>query len=463
MTDVTRVLAEYVCDFEASDVPGDVADRVSLHLVDTVAATVVGASMPWTDSVRHYALSESATGSSSAVGVEASLRPEYAAMVNATAAHGFEIDDYALPALSHAGCVVVPAALAVAEDIGASTAEFNTALALGYEVVLRLSAAMTPALTSVRSFHVTSVLGVIGAAVTAARLHRLDRTSVAHALGIAAAHAGGTAEFTRSGGDVKRIHAGMAAAGGIRSAALARHGCTAPARSIEGERGYLAAFSSEADASIVTGGLGTRWLVDQLAIKKYSVCGGLQAPLAALAELRAAGLDTDAVESISVGLDRATLAHVGSIGPEPETLTSAQLSVHHAAATMLILGGTDPQHYSALADSPTLQGQVAALARRVTAYVDDAAQLHFPRRLFAEVSIDVRGSDRATVRAEAPGTPHRSMSTDEVHAKFHRLTTPILGESAGAALLDAALLPAGATVTGIGSKLKTIPKGKWPT
>src|SRR5690606_917750 len=111
--------------------------------------------------------------------------------------------------------------------------------------IVRFGEACTPSLTSDRGFHVTSALGVFGAAATAIAIDRPSTEVAVAALGLAAAHAGGTTEFTRTGGDVKRLHAGMAASAGIRSAALAARGFTAPTAAIEGQRGFLAAFVAQ--------------------------------------------------------------------------------------------------------------------------------------------------------------------------------------------------------------------------
>ena len=58
-------------------------------------------------------------------------------------------------------------------------------------------------------------------------------------LAIAGSHAGGTMEYDQSGGEVKRMHNGMACCGGLRSAMLAQMGLTGPPTIFEGERGIL--------------------------------------------------------------------------------------------------------------------------------------------------------------------------------------------------------------------------------
>jgi 2-methylcitrate dehydratase PrpD len=56
--------------------------------------------------------------------------------------------------------------------------------------------------------------------VVAARLLRLNREQMLHAFGIAGSHSAGTMEYDQTGGEIKRVHAGIAArSGGENNAA----------------------------------------------------------------------------------------------------------------------------------------------------------------------------------------------------------------------------------------------------
>ena len=74
---------------------------------------------------------------------------------------------------------------------------------------------------------------------TAARLLRLNDGQMLHAFGIAGMHSSGTMEYDQTGGEVKRVIAGIAARGGIQAAILAQLGLTGPPTIIEGKRGFL--------------------------------------------------------------------------------------------------------------------------------------------------------------------------------------------------------------------------------
>lgn len=435
MTGATAALGAFAAGLTHDRLPDDVLDRVLAHTLDHLGAAVLGSTMPWNAVVRRYALDETPDGPCTILGTARTGRPEWAALANATAGHGFEIDDYALPALAHPGCVVVPAALAVAEAHGARGHAVLTALAAGFEVVLRLGLATTPSLTSDRGFHVTGVHGVFGAAAAAGSLTGLAAGTMTSAFGLAASHAGGVTEYTRSGGEVKRLHAGLAAMGGIRAARLASAGFPGPATAIEGERGLLAAFVAHPRPEELTAGLGEAWRTRGLAVKRFCVCAGLHAPIEAAAALRDELVPAE-VEELVVGLDEATLRHVGAIGPRPRDMTGAQFSAEHAVATQLVLGGNGPAEYARVRAAGFDLPAVTRVAERVRLEVDPQAQAAFPHRLLARVTARAGGRE-LTALAEARGTPARPLSGTEVRAKFTDLAAPVVGDAVAAAVADA--------------------------
>src|SRR5205814_1001508 len=141
----------------------------------------------------------------------------------------------------HPGCVVVPAALAVAYAQGASGAELLEAVVAGYETVTAIGAACHPRLRQ-RGFHTTSVIGVFGSAVAAGKLLRLSSGEMSDALGLAASSAAGLFAFVNGGADVKRLHAGHAAREGLQAALLARAGIQGPPDVLEAPDGFMHAF-----------------------------------------------------------------------------------------------------------------------------------------------------------------------------------------------------------------------------
>ncbi|MET4538446.1 2-methylcitrate dehydratase PrpD [Arthrobacter bambusae] len=427
-TRTTEKLASFAATLIWDRVPADVREQAARQVLDGFAAMHAGSKRPWTNAARAFAVSEGASGRSSVIGTDVKLRPAHAAFVNATAMHGFELDDYHVSAAVHAGCAVVPTVLALADDLGVGSHAALTAIAVGTETIIRFGLAMSPEMTQDRGFHVTSAFGALGAAAAAVNLLGLDRQTAQHALGVAAAQAGGTTEFTRSGGEIKRVHAGFAASNGIRSVDLARLGLTAPLESIEGERGFAQAFGGRrVHLPHLTNELGGKWHLAGLGIKSWSTCTGNHAPIAALELLRHEGLKAADVDSITVYTDRTTAEHCGHVGAQVKDMTGAQFSLHLSLAMRLVLGGNDPEHYAAMEAANFGIPEVIHLANKVNIEIGEEEDKAFAVTPSARIVVRrVRGATM-TSKALAPGGPTRPFTWDELGQKVHACADSLIG------------------------------------
>src|SRR6516225_2034871 len=97
-----------------------------------------------------------------------------AAFLGGTAAHGIELDDGFRQGSVHPGCAVVPAALALGYQGGASGKALIAAIVAGYEIPISIARACHPDLRQ-RGFHPTGACAVFGAAVAAGKLRGLTR------------------------------------------------------------------------------------------------------------------------------------------------------------------------------------------------------------------------------------------------------------------------------------------------
>ena len=439
MTAPTAALAEFASGLRFEDLPAGVVEKVLLHALDQVGVELAGSTLPFNALVRDYALEEAAPGGATVIGSGRSVRPEWAALSNATAGHGFEIDDYHPGALSHPGCVAVPAVIAAGEEWGASGRDAVVALAAGMEVIVRLGLALQPSMIYDRGFHETCVEGVFGAAAGAGRLAGLDAATMASALGLAGSHASGTTEYSQSGGEAKRLHAGIGAMGGLRAVTLARRGFEGPRTILEGKRGTLQAFAATARPEALTDALGERWDLLGMAIKPYCCCGLIHAPIDALHQLVAEeGLGAADVEEIVVGCDRLSLVHVGRIGTRPADMTGAQFSMQFSLAMTLAGGGNDFADYQAAAAAEYADPAVLALADRVRLELDERADAAFPDHFLARVTVRRRSGGTVERWAYATGSPDAPMDAAAIRAKFRRMAAGVVGED-GAARVEAAV------------------------
>jgi 2-methylcitrate dehydratase PrpD len=418
MTTPEEQLSEFAAKLDLADVPAEALERAKLLVLDQLGIQLACAELPWVAMVRDYAAANGAAGECTVVGTDVRLMPESAVLANGTAGHGFEADDYCPTASAHAGCVAVPTALALSQVQNSTGREFLTAVVLGAEMIVRAARATMPPMLYERGFHETCAHGVFGSALAAGRLLELTPTQIVHALGIAGSHASGTTEFSRSGGDVKRLHGGMGAAGGVRGAYLAQAGFTGPTRVLAGERGFLHAFAPAPKPEWLTKDLGQDWQLLNLVTKPYC-CAGRNTPhIDATAEIMASsGITAADVAKIRVAVDQGAFTHGSTVGDGPVDAITAQFSTHVGVALRLVRGRNDFATYFGILEAGGLDDpEVLAAAAKVEMYVDPECDAAFPGAFKTTVTIETVDGRSFTAAAEA--SREHAPSAEAIRAKF---------------------------------------------
>ena len=423
MAQETVRLAEYAAALRYEDLPAAVVQQAKDCIIDTVAAAICGAALPWSRIVIDYAERTGPGGKSHILGRGSALQAPAAALANGALAHAFELDSLTRPGAGvHPGATVLPPALAIAQEKGSEGRALITAFVAGNEVMIRIGRA-TGHTNEARGFHAPGTTGPFGAAVAAGRLLGLDAGAMANALGIAGSLAGGLLEFARGdGGMVKRLHLGRASEAGVLAASLAARGFTAPRTILEGRFGFLRVFCTAWDEAELTHGLGEEFLVSSTVLKRYPCHATAHAAVRAARELQAEhGFTGGEIEAVTVtGTERIIERHNIS---EPVDLMLAQYSIPFSVALALCREARDPQSWdeAALADP-----QICSLARRVRLLPGEEHGA-----MGSTVTI-VLGDGRRLERCAESGM----LEPGELADKFTRLTRAALGERGTATLYE---------------------------
>src|ERR1700733_5616381 len=142
MSNETVQLARYAAGLRYEDLPSAVVAKAKDIIADTVAACICGAEMPWSRLVIDYAERTGPGGTSKILGRGTEVQAPAAALANGALAHSFELDSLTRSgAGAHPGATVLPPALAVAQQIGASGRQLITAVVAGNEVMIRIGRA----------------------------------------------------------------------------------------------------------------------------------------------------------------------------------------------------------------------------------------------------------------------------------------------------------------------------------
>jgi 2-methylcitrate dehydratase PrpD len=264
-----RAVARFVVNYSFADVDDATLAAVKGLIKDQFAIQIGASVLPW--SQKTLAFRNPRPGKATIVNAQTKGAAVDAAYVNASYGHGFEYDDFFGNA--HPGCAVVPAAFAMAEELGASLEDTITALVVGYETYVRIGRLGSPAVLN-QGWQPHAIWAGFGIAALAAKMYGLNEEETFHALAIALSHASGPTEYASSGGSIKRIHAGIAVRNGIESAELARAGITGPRNYLTGNRGLFKMFcdkevGTEANVDFAPGAPN---LMPGLSYKAYCCC-----------------------------------------------------------------------------------------------------------------------------------------------------------------------------------------------
>ena len=262
-----------------------------------------------------------------------------AALANGCAMHSLDYDDLHNASIIHLGTVVVPAALAVAEQVGATGKQLILAVVAGYEVGARVGEAVNP--ESYFFWHTTGTAGTFGAAAAAAKLLELDTEQTLHCLGSAGTQAAGLWEFLKEGAMSKTLHAGKAAMNGIWSALLAKEGFTAATLILEGEKGFCLAMTSSAHLEKLTERLGAgKYKIDENSFKPYACCKhchpAINAAQVLIENNNLNGLAAEQIEHINIKTNAVADNLVNN--PDPKNEYGSKFSIQYCIAAAIRYG-----------------------------------------------------------------------------------------------------------------------------
>lgn len=419
-------IGEFVAEYPSECIPDAAIHSARQATLDTVALAAAGSRERPVEGLRRSLSRLTGSGQCAVIGTRFTWSAAAAAYANGAASHALGLDDFGVALRGHPGCVIVPAALAIAQELDRDDGEFLDAIVVGYQVAAALGSQLAVEQYA-RGWHPTATIGIFGAAAAAARLLRLDARAVTTGMAVCAAFASGIrgsfASFMNPG------QVGFAAHKGVLAAYLAADGIDASERALHSDYSYPAVFNRDPQMDAARpGGLGKRWdLVDPGPLfMPCPVCASLRAAVEATLLLqRSPGFDPLGIAEIEIWVDPRWAAHAARPGPTSadETLGSLQYAVAVAALT----GGT-PRHPSGLA---ALEPAVVELTARVlvrTIEADAAAALPSVP-IAARIRVLTRDGDELAADIERASHKNQTPLSDDglIHKVLGVLDQPDAG------------------------------------
>ena len=429
MTTVVERFADWAVAFRAQPLAPEVLHHARRAVIDLHAAMFSGAREAPAALLEKALAEELDRGEARlALGRRATVRA--AALINGAAAHTTEVDDIFRDGIYHPGAPTIPAALALAQSLGASGEAFLRAVIVGYEISTRIGAAMGRA--HYKYWHNTGTIGCFGACAAAAELLGLDAKRFAHALATVTTFSAGLQQSFRRDSMSKPLHAGRAAEAGVLAALAAAKGVTGVHDMLEGEVGFGAAMSASPDWSKATKGLGADYNITHVTFKNHGCCGHTFPSLDAVIELRNKHkLAAKDIARVRIATYQGGLDVVDNYKPEGDY--QAKFSLPYVVAHALIHGSV---RLNAFGPDRLNDPQLRALMAKVELSADPELSRSFPRQRAARVEIETTdGRKLSHFQETRKGDPEMPLTDSELNDKYVELVAPVLGDAGARALL----------------------------
>ncbi|HEX3487356.1 MAG TPA: MmgE/PrpD family protein [Micropepsaceae bacterium] len=412
---VSQDLSAFAAGTTGAKLPLQASETLRLLMIDVAGLCVAARKNDYVTAARASAGSD---GRATAIGHAGGFGPYDAALINGTAAHGEDYDDTFEGGPVHAGAVIVPAVVAAAEHRGLPGDAVMKGLAVGVELMCRMSL-VAPQATHKACFHPTAIFGAPAAAAGVAAALGLPAEKIAAAIGISGSLASGIIEYLADGSWTKRLHAGAAAQSGIRAAFLAEGGFTGPATVLEGQHGFYKAFapSKAPDFRPLLDRLGTEWVLETVAFKPYA-CGTMTQPFIDCAiALAGSGVAADDIVSMVCEVGEGTVHRLWEplkLKQRPPNGYAAKFSTPYCIAAGFIDGKAGFEQFT---DARVADPKLRALAGKVSYVInpDDP----YPKNFTGHIRATLKdGSVREFRKPHMRGGAHEPLSQSDIMAKF---------------------------------------------
>jgi 2-methylcitrate dehydratase PrpD len=416
----TQYLARYVEKTTYCDLPENVVTHVKRCILDWIGVSLVGCDNPASRIVIQLIREIGGKEESTVIGDPLKNSCINAALANGVTGHASELDDIHEESLIHPAAPVMPAAFAVAERIDANGKDLITAVALGYEVEIRLGKALMP--SHYDFWHPTGTCGTFGAATAAGKLLDLNEDCLTHVFGIAGTEASGL--IGSFGTMCKPFNAGLAARDGVTAAILADMGFTSSTSILDNLNGYLYATSHQPNLDKLVVDLGIEYEITNTVFKRHACCGHTHGAIDAVIDLRMENKikPRDIIE-IKVGTYPIAVNIVGK-NYNPRTSAEAKFSLPFCIASAAIHGSVGLDAFS---NDQIVNQSLRKLMRLVKIYVDD--EYNDARLGCAKVMIQTKSEGEFTKQVDVPkGYPEHPLTDSELENKFRHLSLSSLSE-----------------------------------
>jgi 2-methylcitrate dehydratase PrpD len=416
---LTDKLGRFIADIEVSSLPARITQMTKERLLDLLGVALAGYRMG------HYrpvleALNVG-VGNSTIYGKGSFFSARDAAIVNSFMAHSTYLEDGSRSTGGHPSSAVIPAVLSLGETLGISGNQLILGIVSGYEVFIRIGAAIYPS-TVARGFQPTAILASMGAAGGCAKILEMSKEGCSHSIAIAANLGSGLKSALREPHS-QPIQVGRSCEGGLLASMVANRGLKGYPKILES---FIEAHAEASHGEDILKGLGEKFAIEETYIKVHGGCRGNHAPVDVVLKLvHEKKLPSNRIEKVRIGIDSVTAS--AEIHP-PKNGEEAQFSIPFSVACALCDGNVSLFQFT---DERVKDPVICAFMDRIEIVVEPDLDKLLPMKRAATAEIVMKDGSRYRDSLDfARGEPECPLGFEEIETKFKLLAGEVLGDKA---------------------------------
>ncbi|MDR1206521.1 MAG: MmgE/PrpD family protein [Peptococcaceae bacterium] len=409
----TERIAKLIDEFRYDSIPPRGVEQAKAAVIDAAGVSLLGSREKTGKALlKHIGAGESEEARVWGTGARVSLRN--AVLANSACVHMMDYDNGG--SLGHPGCILIPAALGLAEKYKLTGKQIIEAYAVAYELGFKLRESLGD-IQMGAGWHATSLLGPICVAALSSKLMGLDVRRTRMALAIAAPMGGGLLQSF--GTDAKILQVARAAENGLLAALLAVEGCEGDPCIFEESKGFYYVYGqAQSSIKLLTANFGKppALAAERGHFKQWACCGGNYEALSILYDMLGEGeIPPEDITRIVAATSMEPPGPV--IRPHPRTPMEGRFSLPYNIASCLIDRAVD---LSAFTDEKYNRPAVHELMGRIEVIwhpecAGKPARLQGESR-FVEITIYMR--DGRVLRKRQDAADRKQLTAGQVYDKF---------------------------------------------
>jgi len=424
--DAVFALVNNLASVQYGDLPVEAIKITKMDILDTLGVAIAASTTaPVCNKMVDLTRDIGGRKESTIISYGGKVPSHMASFANAALAHALNYGDFHDPSSTHFGCIIFPAAFAMAERVGkVNGKEFITAYTLALDLVARIARALITKGEQRDWIHygwlLTQPVGYFGAAAVAGRLQGLNENQLVDAIGLAYSQVAGNMQILVGPGADKGIYPSYPALSGVLAALMAQKGIAGSKESLEGQSGlYNVYFQGAYDPAPLTKDLGKHF--EGVGFHLYPSCTFTHSRIElALKMVNEYELHPEDIESVTVfvGPKSRALCEPLDIRRNPRIMAEAQYSLPFTVATAISKGKPRIEHF-------TSQGikdpEILSLSNKVGYRFDEACDLKYGTGI-CPAKIEIKLKNGCSLYSEQNdrryGHPERPLSMDDLVEKF---------------------------------------------